>query len=123
VALACVALGALLPQPVTAVVTPCLTIAYLLVVAVVEIVQGSAQQPVAWDSGIERACSKLSAERGLTPRESEVLVYLAKGRTAAFIADELKISPNTAQTHIKRIHEKLDVSSKDEIIGMVESRI
>lgn len=69
-----------------------------------------------------RACLSVADEGGLTPREREVLLLLAKGRSAAIIQEELSISPGTVRTHTYHIYRKLDVTSQQEIISLVESR-
>jgi len=53
----------------------------------------------------------------LTQRENEVLNLLSKGKSYASIADELCLSVNTIKTHVKNIYEKLQVSSKEELIN------
>ena len=55
---------------------------------------------------LETACRSIADESGLTPREFDVLVVLAKGRSAKHIADELCIAENTAWVHIKSIYAK-----------------
>lgn len=52
----------------------------------------------------------------LTPRETDVLKQLAKGRTYDYIAVELEISKDTVKTHIKHIYDKLQVNSKSEAL-------
>lgn len=49
---------------------------------------------------------------GLTPREAEVLGWVARGRTNAEIADELFISAQTVRKHLEHIFEKLDVRTR-----------
>jgi two-component system nitrate/nitrite response regulator NarL len=48
----------------------------------------------------------------LSPREGQVLGYLADGLTAPQIATELHLSPSTVKTHLKRLYERLDVSDR-----------
>lgn len=48
----------------------------------------------------------------LSPRETEVLQQLAKGKSYTMIADELFINKETVRTHIKNIYQKLNVNSK-----------
>ena len=52
----------------------------------------------------------------LSPRETEVLELLAKGKSYSLIADELFITKETAKSHIKNIYAKLQVNSKSEAI-------
>jgi len=50
--------------------------------------------------------------KGLTPRELEVLRLVADGKTDKEIAEELVISPRTANRHIANIFLKIDVTSR-----------
>lgn len=68
------------------------------------------------------ACEAVAAERGLSPRESEVLLLLAQGRSRAFIQSELFLSDGTVKTHIRHIYQKLDVHSKQELISLIQNR-
>lgn len=52
----------------------------------------------------------------LTPREIEVLQYLAKGFSYRQVADLQQISVHTVGTHVKQIYQKLSVRSKNEAI-------
>jgi DNA-binding NarL/FixJ family response regulator len=54
---------------------------------------------------------------GLSPREQEVLEYLAKGFLYKEIADQLSISFETVHTYIRRIYEKLHVRSRTEAVA------
>ncbi|MDO4443064.1 MAG: LuxR C-terminal-related transcriptional regulator [Slackia sp.] len=71
-------------------------------------------------SSIEDRCASTAQRFGLTPRESEILVLLAKGRTIAIIARDLQIAKGTARTHTERIYRKLDVHKQQELIDLVE---
>jgi HD-GYP domain-containing protein (c-di-GMP phosphodiesterase class II) len=51
---------------------------------------------------------------GLTRREAEVLVSLARGRSNAEIAEDLSISRKTVSSHLERIFTKLGVSTRTE---------
>jgi DNA-binding CsgD family transcriptional regulator/tetratricopeptide (TPR) repeat protein len=55
-----------------------------------------------------------SDELGLTPREREVLVLLADGRTNRQIAEALFISAKTASVHVSNILAKLGVANRGE---------
>ena len=48
----------------------------------------------------------------LTPREAEVLAWLAKGKTNRDIADILGMSPRTVNKHLEHIFEKLGVETR-----------
>jgi len=51
----------------------------------------------------------------LTPREEEVLLAVARGRTNAEIGDELHISLSTVKTHLASLMAKLNVRNRVEI--------
>jgi DNA-binding NarL/FixJ family response regulator len=53
----------------------------------------------------------------LSEREAQVLSALAKGMLYKEIGAQLKISENTVRTYIKRIYEKLHVSSRTEAVA------
>jgi two-component system nitrate/nitrite response regulator NarL len=48
----------------------------------------------------------------LSPREGEVLRFLAAGLSAPQIARELHLSPSTIKTHLQRLYERLEVSDR-----------
>jgi two-component system, NarL family, response regulator LiaR len=48
----------------------------------------------------------------LTPRELEVLGYLAQGMTNRQIADELSVSVRTVSTHVRNILDKLHLANR-----------
>ncbi|WP_304307731.1 response regulator [Pseudacidovorax intermedius] len=52
------------------------------------------------------------AEAALTPRETEVLSWLAKGKTNRDIAEILGMSPRTVNKHLEHIFEKLGVETR-----------
>lgn len=79
--------------------------------------------PVADAGGgrLEQHCATVAHDFGLTPRESEVIVLLAYGRTLSIIARDLQIAKGTARTHIENIYRKLDVHKQQELIDLVET--
>ena len=52
------------------------------------------------------------ARQGLTPRESEVMQWLAAGKTDKEVAALLRISPRTVHKHLQRIYAKLGVETR-----------
>lgn len=73
-------------------------------------------QPGRWS----RQCNLVVSKYGLSPRESEVLKMLSRGRDAEYIAAVFVISPHTAKTHIHNVYKKLDIHSQQDLISMVE---
>jgi DNA-binding NarL/FixJ family response regulator len=59
-----------------------------------------------------RASLNASAPAGLTAREVEVLVLIARGATTHQVARQLAITPKTAGNHIERIYSKIGASSR-----------
>jgi len=55
-------------------------------------------------------------EANLTPREEEILSYLAKGYLYKEIANALFINIETVRTHIHRIYQKLQVRTRTEVL-------
>jgi len=53
---------------------------------------------------------------GLSPRETEVLRLIALGLTSAEIADELHLSRRTVESHRARIHCKLGLATRAELV-------
>jgi DNA-binding CsgD family transcriptional regulator len=70
--------------------------------------------------GLEDRCTQLADEYGLTPREGEVLLLLAKGRNLSIVARDLYIAQSTARTHIEKVYRKLDVHKHQELIDLIE---
>lgn len=71
---------------------------------------------------LRRGPAGAAAPRGLsaalTPRESEVLSWLAKGKTNRDIADILGMSPRTVNKHLEHIYEKLGVETRTAAVAV-----
>ena len=63
---------------------------------------------------------RFAEHHGLTPREADVLVLLAQGRTRTYIAAELDLSPNTVKGYIRNIYQKSDARDKQDLLDRVE---
>ena len=72
------------------------------------------------EKGTQELYAAFAEDYGLTRREAEVLSYLARGRSAKVIADALFVSESTVRTHIRRILEKTDLHSKQQVIDLIE---
>jgi len=53
----------------------------------------------------------------LTPREHEILICLASGKSGEIIAAELNIAPLTVRTHVRNLMSKLGVHSRLEAVA------
>jgi DNA-binding NarL/FixJ family response regulator len=51
---------------------------------------------------------------GLSPREEELLEYLAKGYSNKEIAEQIQLSLETVRSYLKHIYEKMHVRSRTE---------
>ncbi len=72
------------------------------------------------ESTLERSARDVAAVYKLTPRETEVLLLMAKGRNLSVIMTKLHISKGTAHTHMTHVYQKLGVHAQQELIEMVE---
>ena len=63
-------------------------------------------------AGHRASSRRRSAPAGLTPRELEVLVLLARGASTRQIAKTLVIAQKTAANHVEHIYAKIDVSTR-----------
>ena len=85
-----------------------------------------AQTPVTADTstvqqGPDRSPAELVSDaHNLSQREREVLVLIMRGRNVPAIAEELVLSRNTVQTHVRHIYEQLGVHSRQELVAYVE---
>lgn len=68
----------------------------------------------------ELRCDAVAKLYQLSPRETDILKYLAKGRNAAYIQDKFCISPHTVKSHIYSIYRKVDIHSQQKLMDFVE---
>ncbi len=88
-----------------------------LLQAIDEVYQGGAVMNPAIAQKVLEYFTPHKTKSPLSEREDEVLALLAKGLSYKMIADKLCVSYNTVNTHIKRIYEKLHISSLGEAIA------
>ena len=65
----------------------------------------------------KRPAPTVAETENLSPREQEVLNFLAKGYLYKEIAEQLNISYGTVHTHIERIFKKLHVRSRGQAVA------
>jgi len=58
----------------------------------------------------------------LSPREREILVMLADGRSAPEIAEQLFLSRTTVKTHLQHLYRKLEVSDRAAAVAVAMRR-
>lgn len=85
------------------------------------IVPGEAPVPLAMPGDdTEAVCDAIARAFALAPRQRDVLVHLAAGRTVARISQALTMSENTVASYVKQIYARLGVHSKQELIDFVQ---
>jgi DNA-binding CsgD family transcriptional regulator len=72
---------------------------------------------MSWRKRIDRAAIAYN----LSPRQKEVVILLAKGRTAKYISKIQCISYSTAKSHVYTVYRKMGVHSQQELIDSIES--
>ena len=91
-----------------------------LVAAYASMARG-ALTPARGGEGLAGRCRAVAASHGLTRREGEVLVVLARGYSLARVCEELSISEGTAISHRRSVYAKLGVHSRDELLDLVDA--
>ena len=62
--------------------------------------------------------ARLRARLPVTPRESEVLMWLARGKSNRDIAEILGLSPRTVNKHLEQIYAKFGVESRSAAVAL-----
>jgi DNA-binding CsgD family transcriptional regulator len=68
-----------------------------------------------------QSCCRLALDKGLSPRELEVLTVLAQGNSLQRVQEELVIAQGTAISHRRNIYRKLGVHSRQELLDLVQA--
>jgi two-component system nitrate/nitrite response regulator NarL len=68
-------------------------------------------------TGARSMTEAVKAHQPLSRREREVLGLLAEGHSNREIAENLYVSLDTVKTHLRRLYDKLGVSSRHEAVG------
>ncbi len=88
---------------------------------------GSAMTPTVAGKVLEKVKGSFGAvsnpdDISLSEREHEILMLLSKGKSYKMIADELKISFHTVDSHLRKVYEKLHVHSMTEAVDQARKR-
>lgn len=75
-----------------------------------------------FDAYLQQRCAAIAAAHGLSPRESEILLYLSRGHGYVYIAELAFVSEGTVRTHAKSIFRKCGVSSREELLDLIDER-
>ena len=73
-----------------------------------------------FDAYLQERCAEIAEQKGLSPRESEMLVYLGRGHGYVYIADLAFVSESTVRAHAKSIFKKCGVSSREELLDFID---
>lgn len=65
----------------------------------------------------------LDNQKGLTPKEIEILYRLKLGDLISQLPGILHVSPNTVKSHLKSIYRKLDVNSLEQCLFVIDDMI
>ena len=77
---------------------------------------------VRYTDALAEACARAAQQAGLTEREAQVMLLLARGNNATRICEELSITRNTVKYHARNIYDKLGVHSQQEVIDLVSDQ-
>ena len=68
---------------------------------------------------LEMTVDALARRYGLSARQGEILLLLARGDLPRSIGNKLGISPGTVKAHVQHIYKKLGIHSKDELDALM----
>ncbi len=71
-------------------------------------------------SYLRQRLDAVASHYGLSPRQTEILSLLARGRDTYYIMEHFTISRATAKTHVYNIYRKLDIHSRQELFDLLE---
>ena len=69
----------------------------------------------------QRQVETTAGRYGLSPRETAILAMIVEGHGPTYVAEELVLSPSTVRTHYNNIYRKLGVSSREEVLELLNS--
>lgn len=72
---------------------------------------------------VPAACHAIANRYGLSSREERIMELFASGRTASYIGKELFISESTVRTYIRRIYQKMDSHSRQDLMDEIEMEL
>lgn len=65
-------------------------------------------------------CHRIAHSCSLSPRETEVLILLAQGRSVPYICEKLSIAKGTAKHHVSNIYRKIGVYDRQGLLDVIE---
>ena len=82
--------------------------------------ENESNQQVIYVDVVPLCCERLKDRYKLSNRETEVLEYIIRGRSARYISDALYVTQGTIQTHTKNLYKKLGVPGKQQLLDLFE---
>lgn len=79
-----------------------------------------AREGDAGEERLESFCAVIAEQHNLSGRESEIMLYLASGRSVPYIQEKLTLSQSTVKTHVRNIYRKLSIDNKQALLDMIE---
>lgn len=79
--------------------------------------------PLERQQRFKHKCERVIKQYGLSDREGEIMIMLAKGRNLPYIQDQLSLSKGTVSTHRQHIYQKLDIHSQQELINLIDANV
>jgi DNA-binding CsgD family transcriptional regulator/PAS domain-containing protein len=70
------------------------------------------------DAGPKDMIGRLTRSYQLSPMQARVAAALIDGKSQTVVADELSITRNTLKTHVRRLYDKLDCTSRADLIRL-----
>ncbi|HIY84422.1 MAG TPA: helix-turn-helix transcriptional regulator [Candidatus Rubneribacter avistercoris] len=110
------------------IVVATVVLALAVLVGVLAVVsKGSADQaPVerrlSAEEALRQSVDALARTYGLSEREAEVALLVAKGYTLSACGEVLHISLNTVRVHSRNLYKKLDIHKKSDLLRLIEGR-
>ena len=94
-----------------------------LLAALMQAVHGrSVRDPRISGAALPRRGPATSRESGLTDRERDVLMLIARGLTTQEIGDQLRVSANTVKSHTRTLFGKLGVHNRVQALAAAQER-
>ena len=92
--------------------------------------QAEMEQPVRHQLAVEmepsdpyrERCEKLALTYNLSVREKEIMSEFGRGRSSSYIAEKCFLSQNTVKTYLRRIYQKLNIHSKQELLDLISAQ-
>ena len=67
----------------------------------------------------QRRCHRFAEHYDLTPRQTEVLLLIARGYSMKSIEEQLVVSSHTVKAHVYGIYQKADIHSRQQLMNQI----